>query len=209
MLMHPQIGIKFWMEGGYKLIFLLGSNNTPVYFGKNLAIGRKDFIDVRSADKGHRKMVTHSFHTTLRMKTAKLAAISVTAYMYIHCGEIPLGEENHACTSAEDGKSMQDGIAYRFKKTELGKQTHLYRAFATGQHQSIFWLLPICELTYLKSFHAQLLQALLMLYESPLQGKNCYSHFPRSAISSSISCSLMPTIASPRSSLSAAKSLAS
>ena len=150
-------------------------------------------------------------------ETAELPAIGIAPDVDIHCAKcltrsavFMTGKKYESCTGGKDGKSIENGTTDGLHQSQLGEQTSLHGALAAWQYQSVFGLLPVAELSDLKGLHPQTVEHLLMFYECPLKGEDGYSHyFPLSAISSCISCSLMPTIASPKSSERVAMSLAS
>ena len=100
----------------------------------------------------------------------------------------------------------------RVEHAKLAQHLRLRRALASRQNQGIVGLFDIGPLTKLDAFAPQLRQRALMLDKRPLNSQNSdfLSHYlPRSAMRRAISLSLIPTMASPKSSESSAMSLAS
>jgi hypothetical protein len=52
----------------------------------------------------------------------------------------------------------------------LREQAHLHRTLAARQYETVFGLLPVAQLAYLKGFGSKLLQPTLVFDECPLQG---------------------------------------
>ncbi len=140
------------------------------------------------------------------------------------------GKEYHPGTRAEDGKAAEDGLAEWMKKSFIVHDTEHGSALPTREDKAggcaggcTEKLVPVCEVTDEGGVGTEMKERLPVFGKRSLQGEDgdaaflsCHEvkvwmvlrpgrdYFPRSAMRSCISLSLMPTMASPRSSLSCA-----
>ena len=205
------------MEGGDELVALPGSHNLSVHLGKHLSTA-PHLLDVRRTDESHGDVALDSLHRSLYVETAELSAVGVPQRRDVHGGDALawlalylLGEKNQAGAGAVYRKPCGYRLLHRFHQTEFVQELRLGGTLTTGNDETILGLVPVLPLANLETVHAQPSQLLPVLGKGALQCQYCYSHFyfPLSAMSSAISCSLIPTIASPRSSLNSANILGS
>ena len=185
--MEAGIVVELGVESGGELIALAGGNDMSIDSCEGLAVVGGDCLDIGCTDEGHGHIGADVCDRANSVETAQLTTVGITTHLDVHRAQTTFGEQDHAGTGAEDGHTVEDGLADRDEESEFVEEAHL-------------------DGTRLDS---QALEHLFMFDKGPLQGEYCDSHLPRSAIKSSISCSLIPTIASPRSSESSASSLAS
>ena len=207
--MEAGIVVELGMESGSELVALACGNDVAINGGKCLAIVGGDRLDVRGTDEGHGYLLTNASDGACGVKTAQLPTVGITSHLDVHRAQTTFGEQDHAGTGAEDGHTVEDGLADRDEESEFVEEAHLDGTLSARENEAAFRLLPVFQLAQLESLDSKALEHLFMFDKGPLQGEYCDSHLPRSAIKSSISCSLIPTIASPRSSESSASSLAS
>lgn len=106
---------------------------------------------------------------------------------------------------SQHGHAVAYALSYGAEHPQLAEELALYGRLAARQYQTVERPQEVACVPELEALLAQLCEASLVLRERPLQRKHCGRHYlPLSAISSSISSLLMPTIASPRFSDSAA-----
>ena len=212
--MYASIIIEFGMECGNKLFALLCGNNMSVNSSKHLSIARYT-LDKWGTDKCHWHIIANTFYLALHIEASKLSTIGVAAHIYIHCGYttelLTFNSLSKKYKSGTCTKYWQTVLYVRYdrlKQAKILKELKLNCTLATWNNKTILRLLPIRQLAYLKGFDTETLEHTLVLYEGTLKCQYSNSHYtvsfknylPRSAMSTSISCSLIPTIASPRSS---------
>ena len=116
-----------------------------------------------------------------------------------------VGQKDHAGAGGEHRKAGENLIPERIKHAKLTEQLALHRAFTARKDQTVIGLFQILCFSQLDAGSAELFQFLFVFNKSALNGEYCNLHYlPLSAMRSWISLSLMPTIASPRSSESSA-----
>ena len=137
-----------------------------------------------------------------------------------------LREQDEPRAGAHDGHAVRNAAVQLVDHAELAQELCLHRALAARQHKRVERLADVGPLPQLHAFASQLRKRTFVFDKRPLnsQDGNYLSHMqtfqaistfewsaylPRSAMSRAISFSLIPTIASPRSSDSSAMSLAS
>ena len=134
-------------------------------------------------------------------------------------------EEDEPRASAHNGYAVRNAAVQLVDHAELAQELRLHRALAARQHKRVERLANVGPLSQFHAFASQLRKRALMLDKRPLNSQDGYflshmktfqaisasvaAYLPRSAMRRAISFSLMPTIASPRSSDSSAMSLAS
>ena len=128
------------------------------------------------------------------------------------------GQKDCARACSQYGEAVCDLFTQGFEKPEVAQELALYGAFAAGEHDAVDSALgpvEVAQLPDFKDFGTERLQNAFVFDERPLyrQHTNLWfvivHYFPLSAMSRAISCSLMPTMASPKSSESLAISFAS
>ena len=207
--MEAGIVVEFGVESGGELIALAGGNDMSIDSSEGLAVVGGDCLDIGCTDEGHGHIGADVCDRANSVETAQLTTVGITTHLDVHRAQTTFGEQDHTGTGAEDGHTVEDGLADRDEESEFVEEAHLDGTLSARENEAVFRLLPVFQLAQLESLDSQALEHLLMFDKGPLQGEYCDSHLPRSAIKSSISCSLIPTIASPRSSESSASSLAS
>ena len=207
--MEAGIVVELGMESGSELVALACGNDVAINGGKCLAVVGGDRLDIGCTDESHGYLLTNASDGACGVKTAQLTTVGITTYLDVHRVQTTFGEQDHTGTGAEDGHTVEDSLTDGGEETEFVEEAHLDGTLSARENEAVFRLLPVFQLAQLESLDSKALEHLFMFDKGPLQGEYCDSHLPRSAIKSSISCSLIPTIASPRSSESSASSLAS
>ena len=187
------------MKGRHQLSSLACSHHAPIYLCQHLH-PIAHLIYIGGSDKGHGHAVVNAPEWCLGAETAQLPSIGITAGINIHRAQMLAVEQYQSGARTESGQPFLNGLTHGVKELQVVEQPHHRGTLTTRDNQPVFRLLPVALLPHLETLHAQPRQHLPVFNEGPLKGQYRYSHFPRSAIKSSISCSLIPTIASPRSS---------
>ena len=176
-----------------------------IYLGQNLH-SIAHLIYIGSTDEGHRHLA-HTLEFALGVEASQLPAIGISLGQDIHGGQMLAVQHDESGTGTQHGQSATDGLSHLFPHAQIVHDARHGGTLAAGDDECLLGLMPVGQVAYEECLHSHTLQHLSVFLECPLQGHYSNPHFPRSAMSSSISCSLMPTIASPRSSLSSASIL--
>ncbi len=161
--------------------------------------------------------LTDSFHLLNGVETAKLSAVGISLYCHRHGSEIHMliigemvSQKDQSCAGGKHRHSDSDFLLHRLEHFQFTKKLSLYCAFPAGSTSPS--KSPSRSSLFRSSIHVRLIFPawLCALQRLPAQqGFRFSSYLPLSAIRSWISCSLIPTIASPRSSESSASILES
>ena len=163
--------------------------------------------DVGRADEGHLD-IHHPREFAARDEARELTAIAVAAHGNIHRREVAalvvfdlLREQDHPGAGPPDRQPLHHHHAHRLKEAKLTQQFALRRALPAGKDQRVKPL-KIRPFAYLDGLRADAREHRAVFGKGSLHraDTDAFHYFPRSAISTAISFSLMPTIAPPRSS---------
>ena len=179
--MHPCVVTEFRMEGGHKLTTLSRSYNTTVNHSQSLSVAMH-LLYIRSTDESHWHL-SDALHLCLSKKASKLTAIGVATNFNIHCRDSSKVFVSHffrqldkSGTSAEHCPTAIDVIADGFKQSKVFQKSQLSGALASRNHETVFLLLPVCELSHLETLCTKPLKHLFVLDKRSLQGQYCNSH---------------------------------
>ena len=155
--MEAGIVVEFGVESGGELVALAGGNDMSINSGEGLAIVGGDRLDVRGTDEGHGYLLTNASDGACGVKTAQLPTVGITSHLDVHRAQTTFGEQDHAGTGAEDGHTVENGLADWGEESEFVEEAHLDGTLSSRQDQSILWVLPVFQLAHLKSLHTEML----------------------------------------------------
>lgn len=197
--------IQFWMESCHQLITLPSSHHMAIHLSQYLHI--LSYLGyIRSPDEGH-GYSTQSLEFSLSVKTSQLPSIGISLGQNVHGAQMLCVQHYQTGTCTQNRQSRLYFLAKFLPDVQVLHDACHGGTLSSRYDECLLFLMPVIQVAHQEGFHSHALQYLSVLFESSLQSQYSYLHFPLSAIRSSISCSLIPTIASPRSSLSSASIL--
>ena len=155
--MEAGIVVEFGVESGGELVALAGGNDMSIDSSEGLAVVGGDCLDIGCTDEGHGYLLTNASDGACGVKTAQLTTVGITTYLDVHRVQTTFGEQDHTGTGAEDGHTVEDGLADRDEESEFVEEAHLDGTLSSRQDQSILWVLPVFQLAHLKSLHTEML----------------------------------------------------
>jgi hypothetical protein len=167
-LMEAGIVVELGMESGSELVALACGNDVAINGGKCLAIVGGDRLDVRGTDEGHGYLLTNASDGACGVKTAQLTTVGITTYLDVHRVQTTFGEQDHTGTGAEDGHTVEDGLADRDEESEFVEEAHLDGTLSAREDKAVFRLLPVFQLAQLESLDSKVLKHLFMFDKGPL-----------------------------------------
>ena len=198
-----------------KHIFLLRCNNFVIYDGQHFNRIFHTF-DIRRTNKRHRNFF-YCAKSIIGEKAAQLSAVSIAFHTNIHRAKTwnttvhLFCQQNQTGTGAKYRQTCLYFLTQEIIQLKLAQELVHHRAFTARNDKAVHRLIEVAPLANLEVRHAELIQYSSVLRKCALQRQNSnnHDHLPRSAISSAISFSLMPTMASPKSVDNSAISFAS
>ena len=85
------------------------------------------------------------------VETAQLTTVGITTHLDVHRAQTTFGEQDHAGTGAEDGHTVENGLADWGEESEFVEEAHLDGALTTRENEAVFRLLPVFQLAQLES----------------------------------------------------------
>ena len=211
---HGRVRVELRMEGRREEVPLADRDGD--------AVDRRERLDVRPlcADGGRADERERNRHAAreggVRVEAAELASVGVPFDHDVQEPEVDERivldlprEQDQSRARAERRQPRGDLRAQGFEEAEVAQELALDGRLAAREDESVERRIEVTPFADLERRRAEFGEAPFMLDERALEGEDADSHLPRSAMRSSISPSLMPTIASPRSSETSATTFGS
>ena len=167
-LMEAGIVVELGMESGSELVALACGNDVAINGGKCLAIVGGDRLDIGCTDESHGHIGADVCDRANSVETAQLTTVGITTHLDVHRAQTTFGEQDHAGTGAEDGHTVEDGLADRDEESEFVEEAHLDGTLSARENEAVFRLLPVFQLAQLESLDSKALEHLFMFDKGPL-----------------------------------------
>lgn len=166
--MEAGIVVELGVESGGELIALAGGNDMSIDSCEGLAVVGGDCLDIGCTDEGHGHIGADVCDRANSVETAQLTTVGITTHLDVHRAQTTFGEQDHAGTGAEDGHTVEDGLADRDEESEFVEEAHLDGTLSARENEAVFRLLPVFQLAQLESLDSKALEHLFMFDKGPL-----------------------------------------
>ena len=166
--MEAGIVVELGMESGSELVALACGNDVVINGGKCLAVVGGDRLDIGCTDESHGHIGADVCDRANGVETAQLTTVGITTHLDVHRAQTTFGEQDHAGTGAEDGHTVENGLADWGEESEFVEEAHLDGTLSARENEAVFRLLPVFQLAQLESLDSKALEHLFMFDKGPL-----------------------------------------